>query len=251
MVEKRFVGQVALVTGGGSGLGRAIAERFAQEGAKVVITGRHEDTLQEVANENDNISYVIGDLTKDEDVKKVAEYIKDKFDKLNILVNNAGWCPVQPIQEMTMKDFDNAFDLDVRGLVNMTLSVLPLLIKANGANIINMSSVGAQHPAVNLSLYTGAKAAVENFTRVWAAELAKDKVRVNAIAPGAFKTSIWNKTNLPEDQERAHERRIVDGIPAKRMGDPREVASLAAFIASKEADYISGSIYGIKGAANL
>jgi NAD(P)-dependent dehydrogenase (short-subunit alcohol dehydrogenase family) len=114
-----------------------------------------------------------------------------------------------------------------------------------------MSSVGAQHPGVNLSLYTGAKAAVENFTRVWAVELAKDKVRVNAIAPGAFKTSIWNKTNLPEDEERAHEQRIIDGIPAHRMGDPREVAALTAFLASRDADYITGPIYDINGGMGI
>lgn len=249
-MENRFENKVALVTGGGQGLGRAIAEQFSKEGASVVITGRHEDTLKEVANSNKNVSYVVGDLTNDDDVHQVADYIKDKFGKLDILVNNAGWCPVQPIQEMTIKDYDNAFNLDVRGLVNMTLSVLPLLIKAHG-NIINMSSLGAQHPDTNLSLYTGAKAAVENFTKVWAVELAKDQVRVNAIAPGAFKTSIWNKTNLPEEQERAHEKAIVDAIPAKRMGDPREVATLAAFLASDDADYVTGSIYAIDGGSGM
>lgn len=87
--------------------------------------------------------------------------------------------------------------------------------------------------------------------KVWAVELAKDRVRVNAIAPGAFKTSIWNKTNLPKEQEEAHEQAIVDGIPAKRMGNPREVVSLAAFLASKAADYITGSIYGINGGMGI
>lgn len=249
-MEKRFENQVALVTGGGVGLGRAMAERFAQEGAKVVIVGRHEDTLSAVADANENVSYVVGDLTKDEDVKNIAKYIKDNFGKLNILVNNAGWCPVQPIQEITIEDYDRAFNLDVRGLVNMTINVLPMLIENHG-NIINISSQGAQRPSVNLSMYAGAKAAVEKFTDVWAAELAKDHVRVNAIAPGAFKTDIWNKTDMTAEQEAAHEKSIVDGIPAKRMGDPREVGSLAAFLASKEADYITGSVVTIDGGLSI
>lgn len=249
-MENRFEDQVALVTGGGSGLGRAMAERFAQEGAKVIITGRHEDTLSAVADANKNISYVVGDLTKDEDVKNVAKYIQDNFGKLNSLVNNAGWCPVQPIQDITIEDYDRAFNLDVRGLVNMTINVLPLLI-ANHGNIINISSEGAQRPSINLSMYAGAKAAVEKFTDVWAAELAKDHVRVNAIAPGPFKTDIWNKTDMSAEEEAAHEKRIVDGVPAKRMGDPREVGALAAFLASEEADYITGSVVTIDGGLSI
>lgn len=238
--------KVAIVTGGGSGLGRAIAERLAQDQMKVVISGRHEDTLKSVAETSENISYFVSDMTKDAEVQALVDFTKDKFGRLDLLVNNAGWCPVQPIQELTMENYDQAFNLDVRAVVNLTITALPLLIASKGL-IVNMSSVGATHPAANLSLYVGAKAAIENFTRAWAIDLAKDHVRVNAIALGAFSTNIWNVTNLPEEEEQAHKQAIIDSIPLKRMGEPREVADLTSYLASDKASYITGSIFGIDG----
>lgn len=129
-----------------------------------MIIGRHEDALKETAAENANISYVVGDITKDESVKAVVKCAKEQFGRLDILVNNAGWCPVQFLKDMTIADYDRAFDLDVRALVNLTIEALPLIRESKGS-IINLSTVGATHRAANLSMYVGAKAAVENFTR--------------------------------------------------------------------------------------
>ena len=169
------------MTGGSSGIGKAIALRFAKEGAKVIITGRREKTLQEVAKENKDISFVVSDMTKSEDIDKIVEMIDKKYKRqLDILVNNAGWCPVQPITEVTVKDYDTAFNLDVRAVVELTTKVLPKIIKAKG-NIINLSSVGATHPGANLSMYVGAKAAMENFTKAWAIDLVSKGVRVKML----------------------------------------------------------------------
>ncbi len=147
-----------------------------------------------------------------------------------------------------MDDYDRAFSLDVRALVNMTIHALPF-IRASHGSILNMSSVGVTHRAVNLSMYQGAKAAVENFTRVWALELAGDGVRVNAIAPGAIRTNIWNVTGLSEEAARAHEAGIAATIPCKRFGAPEEVANVAAFLVSDEAGYVSGAVYAVDGGA--
>lgn len=240
-------GKVAIVTGGGSGIGKAIAVRYAEEGAHVVIVGRREAVLKETAALDDKISYVAGDITKDEVVEHVMETVKEKYGHLDILINNAGWCPVQPITEITIEDYDKAFSLDVRALVNMTIHALPMIIEAKG-NIINLSSVGATHRAANLLMYVGAKAAVENFTRVWAIELAEKGVRVNAIAPGAIRTDIWNVTNLSLEDAKKHEEGIASSIPFKRFGKPDEVANVALFLASDEASYVSGSVYAVDGA---
>ena len=244
----RLENKIAIITGGGTGIGRATAIRFAKEGASVVIVGRREAQLQETATHDEKIAYVVGDLTKSEDVTRVVDFVKEKYGRLDILVNNAGWCPVQSIKEVTMADYDKAFNLDVRALVDMTIQSLPLLLESKG-NIVNLSTVGATHPNYNLSMYVGAKAAVENFTRGWALDLASDGVRVNAVAPGAIRTDIWNVTNLDEEAARRHEEALTSTIPFKRFGTPDELANVIVFLASDEASYVSGSVYGADGAA--
>jgi len=242
-------GQVAVVTGGSLGIGKSIAVLYAQEGADVVIISRKEEALKEVCKLNpQKITYVAGDITQTESIKKLFEYVKNKFGKLDILVNNAGWCPVQPLKDLKIEDYDKAFNLDVRALVNVTIEFLPLILKAKG-NIINLSTVGATHRGPNLSMYLGAKAAVENFTRCWALELAKDGVRVNAIAPGAIETNIWNVTDLSPEDAKKHKESMEKVIPCGRFGQPEEVANVALFLASKDASYVSGSIYNVDGAA--
>ena len=245
----RLDGKVAVITGGSSGIGKAIAVLYAKEGADVVIISRKEEALKEVCKLNEKkISYVVGDITKDESIKKLVDYVKKKFKKLDILVNNAGWCPVQPLKEIKISDYDKAFDLDVRALVNITIEFLPLILQAKG-NIINLSTVGASHRAANLSMYLGAKGAVENFTRCWAIELAKDGVRVNAIAPGAIETNIWNMTDLSLEDAKKHKKSMEQHIPCGRFGTPEEVANVALFLASNEASYVTGSIYNVDGGA--
>ena len=245
----RLDGKVAVITGGSSGIGKAIAVLYAKEGADVVIISRKEEALKEVCKLNEKkISYVVGDITKDESIKKLVDYVKKKFKKLDILVNNAGWCPVQPLKEIKINDYDKAFDLDVRALVNITIEFLPLILQSKG-NIINLSTVGASHRAANLSMYLGAKGAVENFTRCWALELAKDGVRVNAIAPGAIETNIWNMTDLSLEDAKKHKKSMEQHIPCGRFGTPEEVANVALFLASNEASYVTGSIYNVDGGA--
>lgn len=243
----KLEGKIAVVTGGSSGIGASIAKMYATEGAKVIIVGRNENILKEVSNENDNISYVVGDVTKTSVIQEIMDTIKDKYNnRVDILVNNAGWCPVKPLTEITIEDYDNAFNLDVRAVVELTIHALPLLMESKG-NIINMSSVGATHNSPNLSMYQGAKAAIEVFTKVWALELAESGVRVNAIAPGAINTNIWNVPGMSEEDAKKHEKGVTSAIPVKRFGTPEEVANIALFLVSDEASYVTGSIYNVDG----
>ena len=137
----RLDGKVAIVTGGGSGIGKGISVLFAKEGADVIIIGRRKEVLEETCKLNPNkISYVVGDITKEESIKNLKEYVNEKFGKLDILVNNAGSSYSYTIKDLNMSIFDSIFNLDVRALVNVTIELLPLIIKSKG-NILNISSI--------------------------------------------------------------------------------------------------------------
>ena len=181
---------------------------------------------------------MVGDITKDESIKKLVEYIKTKFGKLDIQVNNACCSPIKPLKELKIEDYDKTFDLNARALVNVTIECLPLIIKSKG-NILNISTVGATDHWPNYSMYVGSNASVENFTRCWALELAKDGVRVNGIAPGQKETKLWNIPNLfPEYIKNAKES-VIKTIPLGRFGKPEEIANVALFLVSNEASFIT------------
>lgn len=249
-MAKELASQVAVVTGGGSGLGRAMAEKFAENGAQVVILGRHEETLKEVSENNDAISYVVADLTKDQDIQVVANYVKEHFDQVNILVNNAGWCPVKPLTEMTIADYDQAFDVDVRGVVALTIALLPMIRKVQG-NIINISSIATQHQGPRFPMYAGAKAAVENMSKSWANELAPEGVRVNIISPGAIDTGIWYKTDMDKKHEDANKQGAVSMTPLGHIGKPDDIANMALYLASAKGNFITGANFLVDGGAGI
>lgn len=133
----------------------------------------------------------------------------------------------------------------------MTINTLPLLKKANGASIINMSSVGAHNLAPNFSMYASAKMAIEIMTKTWAMELAKDKIRVNAIAPGPIDTGIWYKTDMSREEEEKNKQNMINQVPVRRLGKPEDIANGASYLVSRQADYVTGIVLTIDGGQGL
>lgn len=253
MLTGRFQGQTALVTGGGSGIGRAIARAIAQEGAFVYLAGRREhvldECLAEIQSTGGRAKAIRCDVTIRAEVDNLVEIIRSEAHVLNILVNAAGVMRVGLIHEVTEEDFDVVFGSNVKGLWLVSRCCIPLLRGSENANIIHVSSIAGTRSDPGLGIFEASKAAVNSLTKVMAKELAKEKIRVNAIAPGPVDTPLYHGSVFGDDigiGRRYDE--LISAVPFGRIGTPMEVARLAVFLASPESDFISGSITSIDGA---
>ena len=238
--------KVALVTGAGSGIGQAIATFLAEAGAKVVIIGRTEATLKETAGQNENIAYMVADIGITEDVTRVLGDIHEKYGRLDVLVNNAGVAPVTPLEKLNLKEFDLTFLTNVWAVVDLTQQALPML-KSSQGNVVNISSTAAKRPLANMSVYSASKAALSALTSAWAKELAKDHVRVNSVVVGPIKTPIYDKTDLSDDGAQQHRDFVLSTIPMGHFGTPDNVAATVLFLASENAQFVTGADFAVDG----
>jgi meso-butanediol dehydrogenase/(S,S)-butanediol dehydrogenase/diacetyl reductase len=231
-------GKVAIVTGASSGIGKAIAERFAWEGAEVVVADVDESG-QEVAEEIDG-TFVECDVSDYGQVEDLVETAVEEYGKLDIMVNNAGIGSLSGIDEMDKEEYEQVRSVDLDGVVYGTKIAAPHLEETEGV-VINIASIYGLVGDTGATAYQAAKGGVVNFTRSVADDLADVPVRVNAICPGYIKTAMTD--DLPEDF-REH---VMQETPMKRMGEPEEIASVAAFLASDEASYITGANIPVDG----
>lgn len=236
----RLSGKIALITGGGTGIGLDIAKKYVEEGAYVYITGRRENKLQEaVSTIGKNIDYVVADVTKKEDMEKVAEKIKNEKGKLDILIANAGIGNYIAIENVTLEEFNRVMYTNVLGTYYCAQVCLPLM--KEGSTIILNTSVTASLGLPNFSLYIAAKSAMKSFIHTWTNELRDRKIRVNALAPGIIPTDAAGKElgRDPHKEKELQEYRATL-IPANRVGNVKDISNAAIFLGSDESSCVNG-----------
>ena len=236
---------VAIVTGGGSGMGAAIAETYAREGAHVAVVDIDSDAAKKVARKIGNTAIAIRcDVTKRSDIDAAVLETASAFGGLSVLVNNAGVAHLnKPVLEIDEKEFDRVFAVNVKGLFLFTQAVVPLM-KGKGGVIINIGSTAGLRPRPGLSAYNATKGAVHNLTKTLAVELAPDKIRVCAIAPVATDTPLLPTFLGPTPGMRE---KFIATVPLGRLATAQDIADAALFLTSDEAKFLTGNIMEVDG----
>jgi NAD(P)-dependent dehydrogenase (short-subunit alcohol dehydrogenase family) len=239
---------VVLITGALTGIGRATAVAFAREGARLVVSGRHDDAGQALATELRDLGveaeFVRADVRHEDDVRGLVEQAVARFGRLDIAVNNAGTeGSPGPVTEQTAETYAATFDTNVLGTLLSMKHELRVMQAQGGGSIVNLSSTMGERGAPNLSLYTGSKHAVEGLTKAAALEAAAFGVRVNAVAPGPTETGMLDRLTGSPEKKAA----FYAAIPLKRGGTPREIADAILFVASDKAAFITGQIIRVNG----
>jgi NAD(P)-dependent dehydrogenase (short-subunit alcohol dehydrogenase family) len=244
---KALEGKIAVITGGSSGIGLATAKRFVEEGAQVVIIGRREKVLEEAAALiGKNVTTVVGDVSRLEDLDRLYTVVKEKHGHINILFANAGAGTVAPLALATEAHYDKTFDVNTKGMFFTVQKALPLF--KDGGSIILNSSVSNVKGLPAFSAYAASKAAVRSFARSWTMELLDRKIRVNTMSPGAIETpALATTTGLTAEQAEAAVAQFTSQIPMGRRGKPEEIAAAMTFLASDESSYITGIDLAVDG----
>jgi len=240
-----FQDKVILITGASGGIGKAIAKKFAAAGAKIALNdiALAEEALKSFSQETGG-KYFLADVSKLEEVEKMVEAIQKEFGRLDVLVNNAGITQDKTLAKMTKEEWQKVIDIDLTGVFNCTKAALPLII-ANQGKIVNISSLVGQRGNFGQTNYAAAKAGIIGFTKALSKEVGRFGVTVNAIAPGFIETRLTENLS-PELKET-----IKKFTPLGRFGKPEEVANLIFFLASEEANFITGTVVNIDGGLPL
>jgi len=232
--------KIAVITGGGRGIGKATAQLFTNEGATVVIAEFDEVSGQSTANEL-GAHFIKTDISNEESVNALFNFVSSEFGKLDILVNNAGILADSTLKKLDSDSFDAVINVNLRGVYLCGRAAADIMIEQGSGVILNASSVVAHHGNFGQTNYVASKAGVIGITKVWARELGKDGIRVNAVAPGFIQTNMT--AGMPEKVVEM----MGEKVPLKRWGLPEDVANAYTFLASDEASYITGAVLNVDG----
>lgn len=251
-------GKAAIVTGGGKGIGKGIAYRLAEAGAKVLVADLDEAaaiaTAKELTDKGWSVAAIATDVSSEQDVIKMITSCKEQFGAVDILVNNAGIYPPEPVAQMSEANFEKVMHVNLRSVFLTTKHVAEVMKPQGGGKIINITSIDALHPSmIGLAHYDASKHGVWGFTKNSALELAEHKIWVNAIAPGGVITPgvAAMSQGATAEQSAASTEAFMAKIPMHRMGEPDEIGMVALFLASDMSSYMTGSQIVVDGGALL
>lgn len=241
----QFAGRTAVVTGGGTGIGLATAERLAAEGAHVFITGRREAELEKAVAVIGDATAVPGDVSVAADVDRLYERVRERGRGLDVVFANAGVNRLARLDQLTEADHDRIFDINVKGTFLTVQKALPLL--NDGASVILNASTSAESGAEGFGAYGASKAAVRAYGRTWANELVGRGVRVNVVSPGPADTPLFD---ILGEQAEAAKAAVAAGLPVKRLARPDEIAAAVVFLASSQSSFVHGINLYVDGGMN-
>lgn len=245
----RLAGKVAVITGGGTGIGKAAAISLAAEGAKVLITGRRpeplNETIAEIRSQGGAALAHPGDVTKTADLQKIRDVVKENWGRLDILINNAGSAMRKPFMQTTLEEFDNLYQVDLRSVFSVTQAMLPLMLENGGGSIINIASILGVLGSSHHSAYCAMKGGVVQLTRALAAELGP-AVRVNCLCPSHIVTPMM-QAEIDRLAAAGKMDKLNRIFPMKRVGYPDDMNGAILFFASDDSAWLTGNIFMVDG----
>ncbi len=251
-MNSRLKDKIAIVTGAGSGIGRAIALAMVREGARVVLVGRRNDRVEAVAREvpreeQGSAMALAADVSKRDEIERVLQETVKAFGGINVLVNNAGILHAGTAEQITEAQWDETFNINVRGLWLLSRAMLPHLRKAGGGSIINVASVLGINGVRNRAAYAASKGAVVLLTKCMAIDHGHENIRVNAICPSFVETDLTAAVLSKAADPDAMRRERIGVHPIGRLGQPEDMAGLAVYLASDESSWVTGAAFPVDG----
>ena len=247
----RLEEKVAMITGGGSGIGRAIALACGREGARVAVLGRRQDALRGVVKELEQAGAagiaVVCDVSRREDTRRAVDEVEQKFGSVNVLVNNAGILNVSTAETISEEDWDRVIDTNLKGPFLMSRAVLPAFRRAGGGSIVNIGSVLGLVAMKDRAAYCASKGGVTLLTKAMAMDHAHENIRVNCICPSLVETELVKELFGASEEGRAARQARIGSLPLGRMGKPEDIAELALFLASDESSWMTGTAIPVDG----
>ena len=247
----RLAGKMAVITGGGTGIGQAIALAFAREGARVAVAGRRMEKLQETVQLLRQAgTEALGlecDVTRAGDTERVVKTAEEKFGRVNVLVNNAGTLSVSTVETISEQDWDLVMTTNVKGPFLMSRAALPAMRRAGGGSIINIGSVLGIAAIRDRAAYCASKGGVTMLTKAMALDHAQDNIRVNCLCPSIVESDMTQNLFAETEVGRKSRESRLATIPLGRFGKPNDIAGLAVFLASEESSWMTGTVIPVDG----